>query len=139
MIVSLFPVNAIWVNSYGRISGPLPHHRCGLPSHPRGSFREHPERLAQPAAPCQHRWRAIGTPPRLPALCVENHAGERLWSGNVSPRQHWPRAPHQILFAILHFPSDPFRFEGKIILRCGHSCLLPSAHPSMLPASRMNQ
>ena len=26
--------------------------------------------------PCQHRWRAIGTPPRLPALCVDFHAGE---------------------------------------------------------------
>lgn len=58
--------------------------------------------------PHLHRWRAIGTPPRLRASCVGNHAGERLWPGDCSPRQHWARATHQILFSILHFPSDPF-------------------------------
>ncbi|PPA31290.1 hypothetical protein C3737_03690 [Aeromonas jandaei] len=63
--------------------------------------------------------RAIGTPPRLRALCVENHAGERLGEGIGSPRQHWPRAGIWILFAILHFPSDPFRFEEENTVRCG--------------------
>lgn len=51
---------------------------------------------------------AIAPPPRLRALCVGFHAGERLWEGTCFPRQHWPHAPFQILFVILHFPSDPF-------------------------------
>ncbi len=44
------------------------------------------------AAAAQHPARAVKTPPRLPALCMENHADERLGAGNASQRQHWPRA-----------------------------------------------
>jgi len=39
--------------------------------------------------------------------------------GIGSPRQHWPRTGYQILFVILHFPSDPFRLEWENIARCG--------------------
>ena len=80
--------------------------------------------------PPAHRWRAIGTPPRLRASCVENHAGERLGEGIGSPLQHWPRAGYQILFAILHFPSDPFT------LRSGVGTALPRSIHSLISAPR---
>jgi hypothetical protein len=38
-----------------------------------------------------YRWRAVGTPPRLPAFCSGFHAGAREGEDRPKPRQHWAR------------------------------------------------
>jgi hypothetical protein len=38
-----------------------------------------------------HRWRAVGTPPRLPAFCSGFHAGARRGADRPNPRQQRAR------------------------------------------------
>lgn len=44
--------------------------------------------LEQPTDLGLHRWRAIDTPPRLPALCVDFHSLERLFPHGCAPHQY---------------------------------------------------
>ena len=88
--------------------------------------------LAWPAGglgPCRAARARRKTSPRLRALCVDFHAGERLGAGIGSPRQHWPRAVFWILFAILHFPSDPFTFAAPAFWERKYSAVSKTTRP----------
>jgi len=98
--------------------------RASNPRSPQGRIQHVRPALAGVACwglgPCRAARARRGTPPRLRALCVDFHAGERLGAGGCSPRQHWPRAGSAILFLILHFLANTFTLTlGKTEWRRG--------------------